>query len=30
MAFFSEKARAHRADFEGVAIYLDLREGDLW
>jgi GNAT superfamily N-acetyltransferase len=30
MGFFSEKARAHRADFEGVPIYLDLREGDLW
>ena len=30
MEFFSEKARAHRADFEGVPIYLDLREGDLW
>jgi len=30
MGFFSEKARARRADFEGVAICLDLREGDLW
>jgi predicted acetyltransferase len=30
MAFFSEKACAHRADFESGPIYLDLREGDLW
>jgi len=30
MGFFSAKAQAHRSDFEGAAIHLGLREGDLW
>lgn len=30
MGFFSPAARAHRADFEGADVYLELREGDLW
>jgi predicted acetyltransferase len=30
MGFFSEQARTRRADFEDAAIYLDLRDGDLW
>jgi len=30
MRFVSEKARRHRASFEGVPIWLELREGDLW
>lgn len=30
MGFFSPDAQAHRADFEGADVYLDLREGDLW
>lgn len=30
MDFFSAKAQRRRADFEGVPIYLELREDDLW
>jgi GNAT superfamily N-acetyltransferase len=30
MGFFTERALAHRADFEDVPIHLELREGDLW
>lgn len=30
MGFFSERALDHRRDFEGAALYLELREGDLW
>ena len=28
--FFSARAQAHRNDFVGAAIWLELREGDLW
>jgi aminoglycoside 2'-N-acetyltransferase I len=28
--FFSARARAHEKDFAGAAIWLELREGDLW
>ncbi len=30
MGFFSAHARAHRRDFEGATLQLELREGDLW
>ena len=30
MGFFSPAARAHRVDFAGADVYLELREGDLW
>jgi GNAT superfamily N-acetyltransferase len=30
MGFFSPKALQRQSDFEGAAVYLELREGDLW